>query len=498
MIYIYRAVISSMSLFTSCHRATNQFSSLLRLVIVIVVGFIGAAVEGDDVLVQKFRVEDFDFNGVYQNRHFSLSTESPVLTEIRKNRTAERAVERALTLIQKMDDVVVQRVKNNDSEACNVIYVSRWTNGFRKLTPIWQIGSVEEQCNSRVDAELAVRNNELDPSVARNARKDIVDARSALFWAFQKASEGGGLLPNDGNWTSPEAPFKLLPTEQVKDGQRCLVDSTSAYFRDGNWYLRAGITNHQMQLFLPDWHRHLVVEFVPRSNVSSSMRMVHKRLSDSRLENSTTVLFLWKGRAFAGITEADDDFSDPIAPVSQAFRENLVVIDQASDSITISNIAILALPMIMNFIPVAFIADVTGIGAFLYILFTDILSTVPFLIKGIELIRWSAPRREIVVSFHAGDETLRLCEVWSVRCRGEDLFRTTGIAFIVVALVVLFVGLFLEICAKLYMTRRERAAKKDETVGGPFGGIIRNRPMFAIHNRSGKSAFNFRRKPSGS
>lgn len=432
---------------------------------------------GEEGLVQPYRVSDYNVN--YEGRFFSVSDSSPLLRAVRANATADKALDRVLRLIERMDGVVRNRVQNNHSEACNVVYNSRWMEDFRQLTPILQIGSVEDTCNSRVDAEIAVRSGELDASVPRGARSDIVNARNAIFNVVKDAVP----FPDDGNWT---VPYKLVPAELANDGQKCLLDSTSAYYTEGRWYLRVAVTNHHAQRYVPDWQRHTIMEFLPR-NHSSSLKMIHVKLSDGRLERSTSVLSMWFGRAITGATQSDDDFSDPIAPVSQAFRENMVAIDLASDSVTISNIAILALPMVMNIIPVAFIADMTGFGNLVYILFTDVLSTVPFLIKGIELILSSAPKREIVVSFHAGDNTLRLVEVWAVRCRGEDLFRNTGIAFVAVSLFALIVGIVLEVSAKIYMSRKERAAKTGHIVQGPFGTALRDRTTIGFFGRSRKA-----------
>lgn len=412
-----------------------------------------AQAQAQEQLVQPYRVEDY--RKFYADRLYSLNTTAPTYNAIKKNGTAIKAVDAALDLLKLLDGLVQKRKEEKHKEACNVVYTSAWTKNFRDMTPIYQIGSVPEVCNSRLDTGVAIKSNELDASISRNSRGTIVKVRDVLYDASKAI-----VLPNDGNWT--DGMFKLVPAVRRNDGQTCSLDSVSGYFVNNNWYLRSAVTNHPPEQNIPDFNRQMIIEFIPSPAFSNqtndqSLKMIHVRPSDGRLEKSTNVILMWGGRAYAGTMQNDDDFSDPISPISQAFRENLVHIDQASDSITISNIAILALPMVMNVVPVAFLADVTALGTLLYILLTDVLSTVPFFVKGIELMVWSQPRKEIVISFHAGDDSLRLVEVWAVRCRGEDFFTTTGIVFVAVSCIVLVGGILLEIFAKRYMVHLRKS-----------------------------------------
>lgn len=479
----------------------------------------------DGILIQPFIVNDYSPD--YEGRLFSGGTNSAVYRAVSRNQTAAEGVRDALQLLSTLDNVVMRRRQQEHAEACNVVYTSRWTQQFRRLTPVFQIGSVSESCNSRVDARVAVREKELPASVVRNARRIIVRARDVLYdttlQALQSNYTGERLaLPGDGNWTS--GTFKLEPAVRINDGQHCVVDSASAYYRDNAWYLRSAVTNHPLQQHLADFRRHLLIEYVPvppsiiannsgpedgsalRVNkTDSSMKTIHIRLSDGRLEMATALLLMWQGRGYTGTMPKDDDFSDPIMPVTQAFRENLVHIDQASDSITLSNIAILALPMVMTLVPLAFIADVTALGMLLYVVLTDVLSTIPFLVKGIELILWSSPSNEIVVSFHAGDDSLRLVEVWAVQCRGQVLFRNAGMVFVIVSIAALITGIVIEVWAKLRMSALQKKAdllhsesrklgvydqrdSEAKSVPGPFGSALRGLTSQGLLGRSRRNA----------
>lgn len=172
-----------------------------------------------------------------------------------------------------------------------------------------------------------------------------------------------------------------------------------------------------------------------------------------------------------GRTAKLEHFDDPVGPLARAFRKNINLVDIASDSITISNIAILALPMLMNIIPVSFVADLNGLGMFVYVLVTDVFTTLPFLIKGVELIRSSRPNSKVVMAHSAGTDSLGTFQVWASQCRGRDYFRVTGIIFVLVALTALVLGLALEIWARNIMRRRFIEAGKGK-LHGPFGNAV--------------------------
>lgn len=413
-----------------------------------------------------------DWDEKYEGRVFSGGNNSAILSAISQNLTAANYVRDAVTLLSSLDDVVMRRRRDEHSEACNIIYTSQWTKQFRKMTPIFQIGSVTDSCNSRVDAGVAVKEDGLSKLLVRNARTIIVRARKVLFEATIRAIKAKALqFPKDGNWTSK--PFELISSVHVQGGQSCRADSTTAYFRDGVWYLRAAVTNHPLEKSVADYRRQMFIEYVPVPQIGhsdtgavpikiakTSMKMIHLRRSDGRLELATALYLLWHGRGFTGTMPNDDDLSDPIAPITQAFRENLVRIDQAVDSVTLSNIAILSLPLIMTLVPVAFIADVSNMGMLMYVLITDVFSTIPSLVKGIELIRWSTPSNEIVISFHAGDDNLRLVEVWAVQCKGLQAVHNIGVAMVVISVGALLLGLGLEIWAPVirahYLKSKQR------------------------------------------
>lgn len=96
-----------------------------------------------------------------------------------------------------------------------------------------------------------------------------------------------------------------------------------------------------------------------------------------------------------------------------------ILCDQVLDSLTASNIAISALHMVLSVLLVAFITDDNTLGIFFYILFTDIVSTVPFLLKGIELLIMACHTRAMVTALFTGDDNLGQLEISVSACGGR-------------------------------------------------------------------------------
>lgn len=396
---------------------------------------------------------------VWWGRIFSVSTESPVTKAIRADPENDRKLYPMYDLFERLSAVAESR-RYNDSRACNVPLSVFWTRRARQRIPIFQIGFISEDCFSFVDIPKAVSEKSLPRNYSTNAKNAIVQAREILSAAIQNIS-----FYRDGNWSDPQSPYSMGTQSYYRNGQTCSVDDLLAYKVDNEWYIRAAATNYNPARSVADGERHYLMEFVPRSG-NTSLIMVHPSTETGKLEYSSTLTEAWQGTGY-GVESLE--FDDTAMPLSMAYNENIISVDLASDAVTVSNIAILALPMAMSLIPVAFVADLNTLGMFAYILVTDVFSTIPFLIKGAELVHSSTPKQTISTSFHGGNSTIGEAQIYVVVCRGENYFRNIGIAFITVAAVVMIVGVLLEVWARSVMKRRRRVAKDGEQVQGPFG-----------------------------
>lgn len=134
---------------------------------------------------------------------------------------------------------------------------------------------------------------------------------------------------------------------------------------------------------------------------------------------------------------------------------------QAQDAEQVSNTAILLLPLAMNLVPVALIADVNTFGMLLYTALTDVLTTVPLCIKGVELIQISKKRFKAVsaqVTGNVEDPNANLvAEAWYAQCRLKKHadHMTRGVVFVVLSISLMCFGVACEFFAKQWVKRRK-------------------------------------------
>lgn len=419
-------------------------------------------------------------------RIFSVSTTSPLTRKIRDNPSINQLLLPAYDYIDKVWSVVDKRRSKNNSDprACNLYNNDNtdWATIMSTRIEIFQIGVIDKSCFSQIDVMAAADENEISREIAQSARQTFINAQIAIKDAF-----GNMEIDIDGNWTKGQF-YTMRGRRWKRSGQECSIDSIFAHRKDSIWYLRAAATNIPRGIYAGAYGRHFIQEFIPRDG-EESLKMPIQNINTGELEASTTVVTKWDGTGYS--IEADS-FDDPVSPLAQAFRQNIVEVDISSDATTPSNTAILALPMFMNLIPVAFVADPQVATMFVYILITDIFSTIPFLAKGIELIRASQPTQEVVFAFFSGNGTTGTMQSWAVDCAGERRFQQVGIAFVIVAILALVGGVVLEIWAKHYMQRKKQ--KQNGSMSGPFGtvGLDIGRTRLLGTNRVVKRSGQFR------
>lgn len=410
----------------------------------------------------------------WAGRIFSVSTASPFTKAIRTDEEGDRKFGRAFDLFDGLSEEAVRRRNANDSRACNLPFSVKWSVRARQKLAIFQIGFINLECFTRVDIKTAVKERALSANYTRDTLQIIRDARDVIDNATRRVQ-----FYRDANWTDPSAPYEINTRTYVNDRQECEVDTLFAYRVNASWYIRAAATNRPGVEFLEEPMRHFMHEYVPRYGMTA-LPMVHPSRETGELENSSTITTAWGGTGKSVVTI---EFEEMDMPLSMAYNENLLTIDIASDSITPSNIAILALPMAMSLVPVAFIADLNSIGMFAYILVTDVFSIIPFLIKGVELVRSAQSKNTVMMYYHGGNITIGNSQVYVVSCRGEGAFRNTGIVFISIALAAMCLGILLELFAKRVMQKRRASKIKGTKLKGPFGRAVYDETSLGLLGR---------------
>lgn len=370
--------------------------------------------------------------------------------------------------------------------ACNLRY-GDWSRQAGKTVQRLQLGELDTPCSSQLDVNMAVQSGELPLSVLQNSMQTIRTANQAIYDAMKHISVPDPSLFGNNSWNSP--PVKTGDWSGIeKQSQTCDLSYVRAFRVNSTFYIHASITNHPLLTFVEDYERHTIEEYVSQY-YNMSLNLKQERYPSRDIENTTTLLTRWSGAVANRFLNPVETADNPA--LVGALRLNEKAIDQAEDALTVSNIAILALPMVMSLIPLAFLADMNACGYLWYIIFTDIFSALPFLIKGIELIKSADVKHTEVFAYHAGSPVLSQVDVWAVKCQGEERFRSLGIAFIIAAAFSTVLGIGLELYAGHHMMKRR--GRMDYATTGPFGEALFKRTAYGLlgkgHNFSDEERY---------
>ena len=265
-------------------------------------------------------------------------------------------------------------------------------------------------------------------------------------------------LENDPHWKKAKHVFpeRAFEYKYDDDTQQCTYDYAAFVKRNNQWYVAERITNAVSNLTRQNGERRYLFEYIAASGDTLEVTA----LKDGNQSTGSTIQLISSGFVTASGFGRISPNNNPA--VQSAISEGEHSTQQAADATTPSNIAILALPLMMNVVPVALIAETNNLGMLLYTLLTDVLTAVPLAIKGIEvLIVGKKDRYSIVTRFTGGnlDEDVpndKGGEMWVAKCSSSKKFRARGIAFLTIAITFMIVGVILEIVARKYKKRKSK------------------------------------------
>ncbi|PXF42616.1 hypothetical protein BWQ96_07666 [Gracilariopsis chorda] len=407
----------------------------------------------------------------FLNRTHALSSVSPLSKAL--SSTVQHSYHHALhNTLSSILATIDKRVLQQHALACN-IRAQTWITQSIDASKILQILDPHRECQSSIDVKAAIASSELHPSLIQHPIRILHSAAQQLQQAAQQSLPSVITL---NNLTLFNKFYPLSGWTHMEDGQMCRLENAIAYRINSTLYIQKSLTNHPINAFVPDFERAYISEFIDHSY--KTLPIVHPRWNDSVLQSASTILQTAQGKA--------DFTSVPMTPsenpaLTNAIRHNQVVIDLASDAIVPSNIAVLALPMVMTLIPVAFVAELSTFPTFLYVVFTDLFSVLPFVIKGFELFHSSEVRSKEMIAYYVGSRTDGKIELWVAQCTGEEGFRKVGIAFLIIALCVTTLGMALEIFAWERMKVRSQRPQQQQQHAhqGPFGALLQDTGFLA-------------------
>lgn len=166
------------------------------------------------------------------------------------------------------------------------------------------------------------------------------------------------------------------------------------------------------------------------------------------VEKGTFNVEVWAGKpgTHIFITERTQDNRGIIGALEKsALRTELV-----AESRLASSIAILFLPSTLALFPVSLFQEVSLSTSFVYSLATDILSIVPVVSKGIELIFFGLSKQWAIYSrFYGGADPDSSAFVihWISYCSMKRLVLIQGVLYVILGLGLMIIGISLELIA---------------------------------------------------
>eukprot|EP00180_Rhodochaete_pulchella_P001780 Plantae.Rhodophyta-Rhodochaete_pulchella.ctg2673.p1 GENE.Plantae.Rhodophyta-Rhodochaete_pulchella.ctg2673~~Plantae.Rhodophyta-Rhodochaete_pulchella.ctg2673.p1 ORF type:complete len:471 (+),score=64.95 Plantae.Rhodophyta-Rhodochaete_pulchella.ctg2673:473-1885(+) len=243
------------------------------------------------------------------------------------------------------------------------------------------------------------------------------------------------------------------------DSQQCELERLTLYNVDGRWGLWVGATNAPANDTRPDGRRmylnFIVVMDVANGDYTTTLKNENVVFQIATAENDegegnsgplgigTLASASWAG--IPGLSSVSDMPPATNPAIIAMLSRNHQDAEVAAETLLPSNVAILALPMVMNLVPSSALKLKSWRAIIVYVLVTDFATTIPFMIKGIELIVQATKKSSTAIGYHTGEVgSSQHLEIWAGSC---SLAQSTGpgIAFLLVGTLVLLTGIATEV-----------------------------------------------------
>lgn len=260
-----------------------------------------------------------------------------------------------------------------------------------------------------------------------------------------------------------------------RENQNCTLWHTMGIRVGGTWYVQARVTSDtsDTQPNKVDSDNSYIIEHLRVTNDGTAKNGLGSIAMMLPLDANVTG-FMRSNTSYEVWSRPSPDSVGVNADVSRniAFRSALAKGDdehqQAQDAEQVSNTAILLLPLAMNLVPVALIADVNTFGMLLYTALTDVLTAVPLCIKGVELINISRHKYRATsaqITGNRGSNETQVAEAWVAECtlKARHGHFQRGVIFVVLSISLMIFGVACEFVAKWWVKKR-RAFLEDNNL----------------------------------
>lgn len=284
-----------------------------------------------------------------------------------------------------------------------------------------------------------------------------------------------------GNYSAPAFIYNFPYSTTSKT---CVLHVAGGIRVDEDWYIRTQLTDVPIFAHVPKFGRQYLAELIRIGRNGSLGWPLVQGWCDEGVNNgprrwrndSTTITNNRRGHANPAFLHRILPKDNPA--IHEALQKSEYSIRQATDTLFPSNVAILVLPLALNLMPLALITDVNTFTMLMYALLSDVLTALPLMIKGIELINVGTKRHYSVFTrmSSSSDGTYSRssrCEVWSAECHSKRNVAVAGKFFIAVAIIFIVGGLCAEVAAHRYRSRG-RSAHTRQTKELVFESLLRS------------------------
>lgn len=265
-----------------------------------------------------------------------------------------------------------------------------------------------------------------------------------------------------GNFSQPDVVHNFHYSTATTACSLQLVSGT----RVGKWwYTLIQITNVPIFHHTRDYGRQYLEEYVRMHNETRKLawplimklREVGTNGTLGKWHNDTTTsINNRRWTANAGFLRRTSIRANPA--VRKALEKTDEYVRRATDAKTVSNTAILLLPLGLNLVPVSIFAHVTTAEMLMYVILSDVITVLPLFIKGVDLLRISRQKHYAVVtrisSGVRGVSPSAAGEIFAAACGVVGNVRVMGNAFVGIAVGFMVGGVALEIAGRVYCERK--------------------------------------------
>ena len=372
------------------------------------------------------------FPVIKSEKSFAVSNRAPISTALWKNSKSRKAVRNLLSHFNGVDEA---QSRGSCVRSREVRFIPR---------------------------EVRIRYPE-DAKEISGCFKELIfgSKRSRKLWeainALQEALDSSSkfIIRTSGvNWNRVYSGPYHNPFSQ----DQCDIRYIGALKRKGQWMLRMRVTSFPVQA-ISNPAGQILTEFV--LPFGDAVEAPIRRSDGSVMTNATTTL--QRGRIKS------------VCCQERSFRSYLMRHKKwqvyAAQSIQISNIASLALPLVLSLIPTTLFVDTgTKVGS-LFSIFSKTLNVLPLCFKGAELINLSRNPPVLARTLTYGLERssgIGGAATLVLKCTVDSKLTKIGSSFIVISILCMIFGLFLD-----YRTRKERIVIERECLKRQFRAPVR-------------------------